>query len=219
MPLINCEFNLILTCSATCFIIDAPIANHIPTFTITDTKLYVPVVTLSTQDNEKLLQELKSGSKRIINWKKCELKVIVEQQNQYFDFLINPSFQGVNRFFVLSFENNGGRTSYTRYYLPLGEIKDYNVMIDGQHFCNQPAKNYLITYENIWKIENGQGDDYKMIAIGLSEQQALDADPKAIQKINFTVNLNWDGNKTMFFITEKAKETILDSSQGTVKTL
>ena len=219
MPLINCEFNLILTCSATCFIIDAPIANHIPTFTITDTKLYVPVVTLSTQDNEKLLQELKSGSKRIINWKKCELKVIVEQQNQYFDFLINPSFQGVNRFFVLSFENNGGRTSYTRYYLPLGEIKDYNVMIDGQHFCNQPAKNYLITYENIWKIENGQGDDYKMIAIGLSEQQALDADPKAIQKINFTVNLNWDGNKTMFFITEKAKETILDSSQGTVKAL
>ena len=92
-------------------------------------------------------------------------------------------------------------------------------MIDGQHFCNQPAKNYLITYENIWKIENGQGDDYKMIAIGLSEQQALDADPKAIQKINFTVNLNWDGNKTMFFITEKAKETILDSSQGTVKAL
>ena len=149
MPLINCEFNLILTCSATCFIIDAPIANNIPTFTITDTKLCVPVVTLSTQDNEKLLQELKSGSKRIINWKKCELKVIVEQQNQYFDFLINPSFQGVNRFFVLSFENNGGRTSYTRYYLPLGEIKDYNVMIDGQHFCNQPAKNYLITYENI----------------------------------------------------------------------
>ena len=58
-----------------------------------------------------------------------------------------------------------------------------------------------------------------MIAIGLSEQQALDADPKAIQKINFTVNLNWDGNKTMFFITEKAKETILDSSQGTVKAL
>ena len=58
-----------------------------------------------------------------------------------------------------------------------------------------------------------------MIAIGLSEQQALDADPKAIKKINFTVNLNWDGNKTMFFITEKAKETILDSSQGTVKAL
>ena len=58
-----------------------------------------------------------------------------------------------------------------------------------------------------------------MIAIGLSEQQALDADPKAIQKISFTVNLNWDGNKIMFFITEKAKETILDSSQGTVKAL
>ena len=66
MPLINCEINLILTWSATCFIIDAPIANQAPTFKITDTKLYVTVVTLSTQDNEKLLQQLKSAFKRTI---------------------------------------------------------------------------------------------------------------------------------------------------------
>ena len=72
-----------------------------------------------------------SGFKRTINWNKYEPKVTVEQQNQYLVSLNNPHFQGVNRFFVLSFRNNGGRTSYTRYYLPLVEIKNYNVVIDG----------------------------------------------------------------------------------------
>ena len=72
MPLINCEINLILTWSNRCFIIDNPIAGQEPTFKITDTKLYVPVVTLSTQDNAQLLEQLKSGFKRIINWNKYE---------------------------------------------------------------------------------------------------------------------------------------------------
>ena len=76
-------------------IIDNPIDNQEPTFTITDTKLYVPVVTLSTQDNAKLLENLKSGFKRTINWNKYEPKVTVEQGSQQSDFLINPSFQGV----------------------------------------------------------------------------------------------------------------------------
>ena len=90
---------------------------------------------------------------------KYEPKVTVEKWNRYFDFLINSSFQEVNRPFVLSFENNNGRTSYTRYYLQLVEIKDYNVMIDGENFFDQPVKNDLITYENIGKITTGQGDD------------------------------------------------------------
>ena len=119
--------HLILTWSNRCFIIDNPIAGQEPTFTITDTKRYVPVVTLSTQDNAKLLGQLKAGFKRTINWNRYEPKVTVEQRNQYLDFLINLSFQGVNRLFVLSFENTGGRTSYTRYYLPLVEIKNYNL--------------------------------------------------------------------------------------------
>ena len=121
MPLINCEINLILTWSNRCFILDNPIDSQEPAFTITDTKRYVPVVTLLTQDNAKLLEQLQSGFKRAIYWNKYEPKVIVEQQNQYLDFLINPSFQGVNRPFVLSFENPDGRTRYTRYYLPLVE--------------------------------------------------------------------------------------------------
>ena len=75
------------------------------TFAITDTKLFVPVVTLSTQDNAKLLQKLKSSFKRTINWNKYETKVSVQALNLYLDFLINSSFQGVNRLLVLSFKN------------------------------------------------------------------------------------------------------------------
>ena len=78
MLLINCEINLTLTCSDTCFIVDNPIAGQEPTFAITDTKLYVPVVTLSTQDNAKLLEQLKSDFKGTMNWNKYESKVTVQ---------------------------------------------------------------------------------------------------------------------------------------------
>ena len=109
--------------------------------------------------------------------------------------LIEPRFQGVNRLFVLAIENDAQGTSNTRYYIPNVEIKDYNVMIDGKNFFDQPMKNDKVTYKNIRKIATDQGDDhtagylldynyfkkyYKMIAITLSKQQALDADPKAI---------------------------------------
>ena len=81
MLLINFEINLILTWSDRCFIIDNPIANQEPTFTTTDTRLFVPIVTLSNQGNAKLLEQLKSGFKRTINWNKYEPKVTVEQRN------------------------------------------------------------------------------------------------------------------------------------------
>ena len=144
MQLIKYEINLILTCSARCLII----AGQEPTFTITDTRLYVPVVTLSIQYNAKLLQQFKSGFKRTINWNKYSPKVTVQEQSQHLDFLINTSFQKADRLFVLSFENNGDRTSYTRYYLSLIEIRDYNVMIDGQNFFDQPVKSNLIIHDN-----------------------------------------------------------------------
>ena len=231
MPLINCEVNLILTWSKDCVITNS---EGEAKFAITETKLYVPVVTLSTQDNAKLLQQLKSGFKRTINWNKYESDIKTYAQNRYLNHLINPSFQGVNRLFVLSFENEDERTSHSTYYLPKVEIKDYNVMIDGKNFFDQPINSMAKTYENIRKIATGQGDDYttgclldysyfkdhyKMIAIDLSKQQALDADPRAIQQINFTANLDRTGNTTMFFIIEEAKETVLEFSQGTVKFL
>ena len=105
-------------------------------------------------------------------------------------------------------------------------------MINGENFFDQPTKNNKVIYENIRKIATGQGDDYttgclldypyvmdtyKMIAVDLSKQQALDADQRAVQKINFTANLDRAGNTRAYFILEEAKETILDFSQGTVK--
>ena len=127
MPLINCEVNLILTWSPN-YIISSVTGET--KFKSTETKLYVPVVTLSTQDNAKLLQQLKSGFKKTINRNKYESSPKTYAKNH----LINPSFQGVNRLFVLSFENENDRTSHSNYYLPKVEIKDYSVMIDGKNF-------------------------------------------------------------------------------------
>ena len=105
-------------------------------------------------------------------------------------------------------------------------------MIDEQNFLDQPVGSNSITYDSIWKIATGPRDNYtagclldykyfqnyyKMIAIDLSKQQALDVDPKAIQQINFTRNLERAAGATMFFIIEEAKETVLDFSQETVK--
>ena len=132
MPLITCEVNLILTWSANCIIIYTNVANQILTFTITETNLYVPVVTSSTQDNATLLPHLKSGFKRAISWNKYLPKPELLAQSANLNHLIEPSFQGINRLFVLAFENDDQRTSNKRYYIPNVEIKDYNVMIDGK---------------------------------------------------------------------------------------
>ena len=101
MPLINCEVNLILTWSSTSGIVSSNIANQDATFRITDTRLYVPVVTLSTQENTKFLQQLKSGFKRVINWSKYLSKPELLAQNPVHNYLVEPIFQGVNRLFVV----------------------------------------------------------------------------------------------------------------------
>ena len=116
MPLITCEISLILTWSAYCVLSNA-VVNQAATFAITDTKIYVPIVALSTQDIAKLVQQLKSGFKITTNWNKSQSKVTIKIQNRYLDYLIDLSFQRVNRFFVLSFSNGTGRTRNTRYFL------------------------------------------------------------------------------------------------------
>ena len=126
MPLINCEINLILTWSDKCVLSNDTKAT---TFAITDTKLYVPVVTLSTQDNAKVLQQLKSGFKKTINWNKYQSKITTQVPNPYLDYLIDPSFQEVNRLSVLSFGITTDRTLHTKCYLPTVEIKDYNIIM------------------------------------------------------------------------------------------
>ena len=93
MPLINCEVELILTWSDNCVIISTNVANQNPTFTITETTLYVPVVTLSTQDNAKLLPQLKSGFKRTISWNKYLAKPELLAQNANLNYLIDQAFK------------------------------------------------------------------------------------------------------------------------------
>ena len=157
MPLINCGVNLILAWSST-FVIT--VSNGAGTFAITDTKLYVPVVTFSTQENSKFLQQLKSGFKRVINWNKYLSKPELLAQNPNLNHLVEPIFRGVNRLFVLAFEGDAQRTPHVTYYLPNAEMKDYNIMINGENFFDQPIKNNKVTYENIRKVATGKGDDY-----------------------------------------------------------
>ena len=174
------------------------------------------------------------GFKRSINWNKYLPKPESLAKNANLNHLTEPSFQGVNRLFVLAFEDDAQRISDKRYYIPNVEIKDYHVMIEGKNLFDQPVKNDKVIYENTRKIATGQGDDYatgclldyiyflkyyKMIAVDLSKQQVLDADPKGIQQINFTANLDIPGRTRIYFILEEARETVFDFSQGTVKVL
>ena len=127
---------------------------------------------------------------------------------------------------VLSFEDEDDRTILlSNYYLPKVEIKDYNVMIDSGNFFDQPINSMTKTYENIRLITTGQGDNYttgclldysyfnenyKMIAIDLIKQKALDADPRTTQQINFTAKLDRVDGATIFFIIDQAKETVFE---------
>ena len=161
MPLINCKISLQLKWSRNCFIVAGTANNQNPTFQINDTKLYVPVVTLSNQENIKLLKQLESGFKRKINWNKYLAKTTNQERNRYLVSLTDSSFQEVNRLFVLSFEDDDdGWEIHKQHYLPTVEIKDYNVMINGRNLFEQSIKNDLKTYDNIQKISTGQGDDY-----------------------------------------------------------
>ena len=132
----------------------------------------------------------------------------------------------------MPFGNETDREVHTKYYLPTEEIKDYNVITDGRNFFDQTIKNDFRTYDNIRKIATGQGDDYtagclldyiyfkehyKLIAIDLIKQQKVEADPKAIQQINFTGNIEKD--TSIFFIIEEAKEIFLDFPKGAVNVL
>ena len=149
MSLINCEINLILTWSEYC-VITSKVTRHAnpnanpavaaiinPTnveFKVTDTKLYVPAVTLSTENDKKLLEKLKAGFKRTIKWNKYRSEMINQSKNNNLNYLIDSTFTTVNRLFVLSFENEEDRTSFSKYYLPNVQIKDFNVLIDGKSF-------------------------------------------------------------------------------------
>ena len=116
MPLVNCEINLMLNWSEKCVRASNTAANEQTKFAITNTELYVPFVSYSSQYNAKLLQQLKLGFKRTINWNKYQSKITAQVPNPYLDYLFEPSFWGVNRHFVLSFEHFNDRRVHTKYF-------------------------------------------------------------------------------------------------------
>ena len=231
IPLINCEVELILTWSKKCVLADMSVNAVLnpptvhpsdATFQITDTKLHVPVVTSSKENNIKLLEKLKSGFKRTIKWNKYRSQMSVQSNNNNLNYLIVPTFTNFNRLFVLSFEriekNNikkDYRGSFSYHYIPKVQIKDSNVLIDGKSFFDLPIKNEEEAYEKIIDMSNNNNymtgnlldfayykKNYKLIAIDLSKQTKI-KDP---QQINFIGKIEEQNNGiTMFFIIEKSE--------------
>ena len=239
LPLIICEVSLALSWSETCVITimekrilvagqpNRGISPESATFKIKDCKLYVSVVTLSAENDNKLLEQLKTGFKRTIKWNKYRSEKSNQTKNNNLNYLIDPTFTNVNRLFVLTFENEDGRTSLSKCYVPKVEIKDFNVLIDGKPFFEIPVKNKEKAYEAIIEITKNNNyttgnlldceyfkDHYKLIAIDLSKQIELE-NPDLKQQINFIGRLA-ENNATMFFIIEKKEETTFDFSQNSV---
>ena len=229
MPLINCKVKLSLTWHKNCIL--SSVADD-STFAIADTKLYVPIVTLKTEDNTKLLSE---GFKRPIYWN--EYKIIFKNyDDEYIRERLDASFQGVNKLFVLPYaagDNITDENSYRKYFLPRIKIENYNIEIDGRNFYDQPINDSIKQYDEIRKISTGQGDnytagclldfayfenDFRLITADLSKQKALDPDPKATQQIISTGQAD-DEALTIFYILEKSKETILEFAKGTTEVL
>ena len=247
LPLVNCKIDLELTWHKDFVISSAnAAADQVVSFMITNTKLYVPIVTLSTEHNN-LTKQLNDGFKRTIYWNQYISKPFPETPHKKTGitrFAFDASFQGVNRLFVLAFEdtrvndpaiyaNNPApqnlaakrviRNSYRKYFVPRVDITSYNVLIDGRNFYDQPINDSIRKYDEIRKIATGKEDNYaagclldydyfkknyQLIAVDLSKQRELDADPRAIQQIEFIGMLKTRSN--VFTILEKSKETILE---------
>ena len=194
------------------------------TLAINDCKLYIPVVTLSKDDEIKLLTNLKSGFKREIIWNKYRSQMTTEAINNL-NILIDPTFTNVNRLFVLAYQNADDRQSYDEFDLPKVMIKDYNVIIDKLAFFDLPIKTEEEAYEKIIDISRNNeytagnllDNDYfkkyyKLIAIDLSKQQVLQENEDLIQQTNFIGRLTEAAN--VFIIIEKKENTILEFSQN-----
>ena len=236
MPLINCKVELSLNWIENCVLTTAANANK-ATFKITDAKIYTLIVTLSVEDNVKLLKLLSEEFKRSIYWNKYKvidnivLQIAGNNEEKHIRGLPDSSYQGVKRLFVLAYYNTEGNSqvsidSSEKYFLPRVEIENYN-------FYDQPVNDSIRQYDEFRKKSTGQGDDYTTgclldfvyfkkyysIAANLSKQKALDADPKAIQQIIFTGKIKAAADNTrviIYYILEQSKEIILQFSKGTI---
>ena len=181
LPLVNCKIDLELTWHKDCIISSAhAAAGQVVSFMITDTKLYVPIVTLSTKDNTNLTKQLNEGFKRTIYWNQYVSKPFIETPHKKTGitrFALDAAFQGVNRLFVLAFEDTRAndpaidannlapqnlaanrviRNSYRKYFVPRVDITSYNVLIDGRNFYDQPINDSIRKYDEIRKIATGK---------------------------------------------------------------
>ena len=238
MPLISCEVSLELKCNKNCVItslerrqVDAgpPIVrDNAPTgatLTINDCKLYIPVVTLSKDDEIKSLTNVKSGFSGEIEWNKYRSQMSTEAINNNLNILIDPTFTNVNRLFFLAYQTADDRQSFSQCYLPKVMVKNFNVIIDKLAFFDLPIKTEEEAYEKIIDISrnNEYTTDnlldydyfkkyYKLIAIDLSKQQVLQENEDLIQQIKFIGRLTEAAN--VFIIIEKKEHVILEFSQN-----
>ena len=232
MPLINCKIKLNLTWKKEC-VLSTGAGEAV--FIINHTKLYVPVVTLSKEDNKDFIEQQNKGFQRSIYWNEYKTKEINEDADaNVFKYInLDRSFQGVNRLFVMAYNRANGqptRNGQRKYYLPRIDLEKYNVIIDGRNFYDNPTESDIEKYRELKKVMIGKGEDYtteslldfnyfdkhyKLVAVNLSKQKELDADPRAIQQIEFKYMLGT--NSTIYWVLEKSKETILEFYKGTVK--
>ena len=241
MPLINCKIHLELNWTKSSVMSTAPDDNNrATTFQITSTKLYVSVVTLSTENSSKIIKQLNKGSERSVHWNEYKSKVETKPADgqDVTRFLLDSPFQGVNRLLVLAFHNtNNGpnrvqRNSQKKYFLRRVNVTKYNASIDGRNFYDQPIDDQIKKYDEIRKIAVGRGDDYtteclldyqyflkhyQLITVDLSKQKKLDADQRAIQQIEFYGMLGT--NSKVCTVLEKSKETVLEFYKETAKVL
>ena len=232
MPLINCKIKINLTWKKEC-VLSTGVGEAV--FIINDTKLYVPVVTLSKEDNKDFIEQQNKGFQRSIYWNEYKTKEINKNADaNVFEYInLDSSFQGVNRLFVMAYNRANGqpaRNGQQKYYLPRIDLENYSVIIDERNFYDNPIESDIEKYRELKKVMIGKGEDYttgslldfnyfdkhyKLVAVDLSKQKELDADPRAIQQIEFKYML--ETNSTIYWVLEKPKETILEFYKGTVK--
>ena len=179
MPLINCKFELSLIWIGNCVLPAAPTGNNVDatgadsaTFEITDAKRYVLIVTLSAEDNAKLSKLLSKGFKNSVCWNKYKVfdNIVVQiaaqnEEKHIRERLLDASYQGVKRLFVLAYNTAAGNTqvsidSFKKYFLSRAKIGNYNIEIDGRNFYDQPINDSIKQYDEIRETSTLQGDDY-----------------------------------------------------------
>ena len=190
---------------------------------INDTKMYVPVVTLSKEDNKDFIEQQNKGFQRSIYWNEYKTKEKNEDGNNTTKYIsLDPSFQGANGLFLMAYSradnNQPTRNGQQKYYLPRINLNKYNVIIDRRNFYDNPIESDIEKYRELKKVMTGKGQDYttgslldynyfkkhyKLVAVDLSKQKELDADPRLIQQIEFKYMLGTDS--TIYWLLKKSK--------------